>query len=65
MGRTQSMFIHDQNIIEIDDTLRLRTLIWSDYNRAMIWYCNDNILKYSENRTKPCDKEDIKRMYSY
>ncbi len=65
MGRTQSMFIHDQNIIEIDGTLRLRKLIESDYKHAMIWYSNDNILKYSENRTKPYDIEDIKRMYSY
>ena len=65
MGRTQSMFIHDQNIIEIDNTLRLRKLTLSDYKYAMIWYSTDNILKYSESRTKPYDIEDIKRMYSY
>ena len=49
MGRTQSMFIHDQNIIEIDNTLRLRKLTLSDYKYAMIWYSTDNILRAERN----------------
>ena len=58
------MSLHDQSIIVSSD-LRLRPLTEEDYQLALEWYSNDNILWYSENRKEPYKLEDIQRMYQY
>jgi len=59
------MSVHDQSIIKINESLKLRPLTDKDYDQALIWYSNENILKYSENRSEPYDLEMIQRMYKY
>lgn len=59
------MFVHDQNIIKVDEVIRLRPLKKDDYKMALVWYSNDNILKYSENRSEAYDIKMIDKMYSY
>lgn len=59
------MFVYDQEIIKISSKLRLRPLVDADYDLALIWYSNENILWYSENRNKPYEKKDIENMYRF
>lgn len=59
------MSVHDQGIIGISPEIRLRPLVEADYELALKWYSNDNILWYSENRKEPYKMDDIQRMYRY
>lgn len=61
-----SNIVHSPNYININDNLRLRTMLEEDYKLALPWYKNPKILYYSEWGTnKSYDLEIINKMYSY
>ncbi|WP_425447209.1 GNAT family N-acetyltransferase [Dethiothermospora halolimnae] len=54
------------NILKIEEGLRLRKSNENEWNCALPWYKNSEVLYYSEGITdKTYDMETIKRMYSY
>ncbi|MCH4887979.1 GNAT family N-acetyltransferase [Acidaminobacter sp. JC074] len=59
------MFVYDKMLIKITEDLNLRPLVEGDYETALKWYENKNILWYSENRQEAYKMDDIKRMYAY
>ncbi len=58
--------VHSPNYINIDDNLRLKTIIEEDYKLALPWYRNPKVLYYSEGVTNRLyDLETIDKMYKY
>lgn len=52
-------------IYTINDHLRLRKVVRSDYKSALRWYADPKILHFSEGRNRPYNLTDLTRMYDY
>ena len=59
----------ENEIININSTLRLRIPSTSEWNKALEWYSNKKVLYYSEGipleESKIYEMDTINRMYTY
>lgn len=52
-------------VYTINDHLRLRKIVRSDYQSALTWYADPKILYFSEGRESPYTLREVTRMYDY